>query len=121
MTEPVSLTDISRVGFEDGASKNDFSGGTRYYTESSSDLSTPTVSISAKSTSAREYAAAVQARLNDAGSNVRVGIDTVNGNIVFTIRDSESGQVIRKIPSDEAIRIANNIDSVSGLYVDRME
>jgi flagellar protein FlaG len=121
MTEPVSLTDISRVDFADGAPKNDFSGGTRYFAESQSGLSTPPVSKSAKSASAREYAVAVQARFNDAGSNVRVGIDTVNGNIVFTIRDSESGQVIRKIPSDEAIRIANNIDNVSGLYVDRLE
>lgn len=121
MTEPINPADFGRVDFSDGAAKNDFSSTNRYYSGSTSDLTMPRTAVSAKTISAREYALAVEARFNDIGSNVRVGVDTVNGNTVFTIRDGETGQIIRKIPSDEAIRIATNIDNLSGLYVDRLE
>jgi len=63
----------------------------------------------------------VQARMQEAGSNVRVGVESVNGSTVFTVRDADTGQVIRKIPSDEALRISQNLDRLSGLYLDRLE
>jgi len=52
---------------------------------------------------------------------VNVGIESVNGTIVFTVTDQRTGSVLRKIPSDEALRIARNIDELTGILVDRME
>jgi len=63
----------------------------------------------------------IQKRLQEAGSNVRVGVETVNGNTIFTIRDAATGQIIRRIPSDEALRISQNLDKLTGLYLDRLE
>ncbi len=60
-------------------------------------------------------------RLEQAGSSVNVGIESVNGTVVFTVTDQRTGNVLRKIPSDEALRITKNIDELTGILVDRME
>jgi len=66
-------------------------------------------------------AEALTTRLEQVGGSVNVGIDSVNGTIVFTVTDQRTGNVLRKIPSDEALRITRNIDELTGILVDRME
>lgn len=66
-------------------------------------------------------AEALTDRLEQAGGSVNVGIESVNGTIVFTVTDQRTGSVLRKIPSDEALRITKNIDELTGILVDRME
>jgi uncharacterized FlaG/YvyC family protein len=121
MSEPINSVDFTRIEFPDGRGAGDLSGGAREYAENKMDSVVTRSAARSGRRSESEYVGAVQSRFNEAGANVRVGVETVNGSAVFTIRDSETGQVIRKIPSDEAIRIANNLDNLTGLYVDRIE
>jgi len=69
----------------------------------------------------RGVAKALTDRLEQAGGSVNVGIEAVNGTVVFTVTDQRTGNVLRKIPSDEALRITRNIDELTGILVDRME
>ena len=69
----------------------------------------------------RGVAKALTDRLEQAGGSVNVGIESVNGTVVFTVTDQRTGNVLRKIPSDEALRITRNIDELTGILVDRME
>lgn len=121
MSEPISSVDFRAIQFSDsGAPKG--STNSDYNSSSSRSATGGTRNIPTRNTeSADQQAEVMQARLQEAGSNVSVGVDSVNGNTVFTIRDSVSGQVIRKIPSDEAMRISQNIDRLTGLYLDRLE
>ena len=121
MSEPIRSVDFSSIEFPAGGPSADLQRQTRHHADSVADSAAVTPSKGKAGRSVREYAGALQTRFQEVGSSVQVGVDTVNGNIVFTIRDEETGQVIRKIPSDEAIRIAKNIDRLSGLYVDKLE
>lgn len=121
MSEPINSVNFEPIHFPGGGPSND-SG-----TESRHQPSPGRVAVESSSTamksqnSARDQASSVQLRLQEAGANVRVGVESVKGNTVFTIRDAETGQIIRKIPSDEAVRISQNIDRLTGLYLDRLE
>jgi len=121
MSEPIGSIDSGRIDFSSGGLPEDVSDRTRHYPAAAPELSGLQAYTRSSKIVTRADAEAVQSRLNEAGSRVRVGIESVNGNTVFTIRDSETGTVIRKIPNDEAIRIANNLDTLTGLYVDRVE
>jgi len=66
-------------------------------------------------------AEALTERVRQAGGSVNVGVESINGVVVFTVTDQRTGDVLRKIPSDEALRIAKNIDELTGILVDRME
>ena len=69
----------------------------------------------------RGVAKALTDRFEQAGGSVNVGIESVNGTVVFTVTDQRTGSVLRKIPSDEALRITRTIDELTGILVDRME
>jgi len=69
----------------------------------------------------QEVASALTDRAEATGVRVNVGIESVNGTVVFTVTDQRTGSVLRKIPSDEALRITRNIDELTGILVDRME
>lgn len=120
MSEPISAVDFRSIQPPDSATSN--GDGTSYQQPSSRTYAVDTRGVeSMRADSANKQAAAVQTRLQEAGSKVRVGVETVNGNTVFTVRDATTGQVIRKIPSDEALRISQNLDRLTGLYLDRLE
>lgn len=121
MSEPISPVDYRAIQFPSGGSWNGpTDSGYKY---SSSGASTGVISEMPTSNNepAVQLAPVIQARLQEAGSKVSVGIESVDGNPVFIIRDSVTGQVIRKIPSDEAVRISQNLDRLTGLYLDRVE
>ena len=121
MSEPINSVDFMPIHFPDGGPSGGLAHGSNQNPSAANDAAVLR-SVSIKNgKSAEEYAVAVQNRFQEAGSSVRVGIESVNGNTVFTIKDTETGQVIRKIPSDEAIRISNNLDRLTGLFLDRLE
>lgn len=121
MSEPISAVDFRSIQPPDSATSN--GDGTSYQQPSSRTYAVDTHGVESMRVedSANKQAAAVQTRLQEAGSKVRVGVETVNGSTVFTVRDATTGQVIRKIPSDEALRISQNLDRLTGLYLDRLE
>ena len=89
--------------------------------EASDSLSAAIGSSTPSSIEPRDVASALTDRVEATGVRVNVGIESVNGTVVFTVTDQRTGSVLRKIPSDEALRITRNIDELTGILVDRME
>jgi flagellar protein FlaG len=55
--------------------------------------------------------------LRDAGRALSFSVDEVTGRTVVSVRDPATGQLIRQVPSEEALRIAANLDLVSAALV----
>ena len=60
------------------------------------------------------------ARLNetmrDGGRNLNFAIDSSTaGSFVVVVKNTDTGEVIRKIPNDAVIRIAHSIDALKGM------
>ena len=60
------------------------------------------------------------ARLNetmrDGGRNLNFAIDqNTSGSFVVLVKNTDTGEVIRKIPNDAVIRIAHSIDALKGM------
>jgi flagellar protein FlaG len=45
-------------------------------------------------------------------------VDDVSNKIVVTVKNSENGEVVRQIPSEVALRVANNLENMKGLFKD---
>jgi len=41
--------------------------------------------------------------------------------MVVTITDTMSGEIVKQIPSEQALRMMKNIDSLTGILVDHVE
>ncbi len=84
----------------------------RFEKDSSSAL--PEVSLSAN-----EQRLALSERYAEAGLKVSVNFQTVDGHLVYIVKDSDSGDVIRQIPSAEAQRISKHLDRLTGIMLDK--
>ena len=58
-------------------------------------------------------------RYEEAGIKVSVNFQTVEGHLVYIVKDRESGDVIRQIPSEEALRISKHLDRLTGIMLDK--
>lgn len=121
MSAPISSVDYRSIQLPDGGSSRGEGESAHKRSGSRDGVAEARPVESQRADATKSQAASVQMRLQEAGSNVRVGVESVNGNTIFTIRDADTGQIIRKIPSDEAIRISQNLDKLTGLYLDRLE
>lgn len=79
---------------------------------------------SAQAAAARPDAAQVHAavesinrKLSESSNNLRFSVDDKTGQIIVRIVDGETDQVIRQIPSEEAIAISQSIEQLQGLLV----
>jgi flagellar protein FlaG len=50
--------------------------------------------------------------------DLNFSIDDVTNKVVVTVKNRESGEVVRQIPTEVAIRVAHNIDNMKGLLQD---
>ncbi|MBM4224639.1 MAG: flagellar protein FlaG [Gammaproteobacteria bacterium] len=66
-----------------------------------------------------EQTAALSTRYAEAGLSVSVNFQTVDGHLVYVVKDSRTGDVIRQIPSEEALRIAKHLDRLTGVMLDK--
>lgn len=66
----------------------------------------------------RELQEAV-ARLNDQlrskGRNLSFAFDEVADRTVITVKNSQTGEVVRQLPSEAVLRIAHNLESMKGV------
>lgn len=58
-------------------------------------------------------------RLSELNQKLSISIDSGTGSIVVKVTDSQTGEILRQLPSEEALRIARNIDSLTGILVDQ--
>lgn len=52
--------------------------------------------------------------MKDTGRNLNIGMDRVLGGPVVTVRNAESGEVIRQIPNEVVVKMAHSIEAFKG-------
>ncbi len=52
--------------------------------------------------------------MKDSGRNLNIGVDRVLGGPVVTVRNAESGEVIRQIPNEVVVKMAHSIEAFKG-------
>jgi flagellar protein FlaG len=60
----------------------------------------------------------LESYLRSVGRSVQFSIDEESGETVVSIRDAETGEMIRQIPSAEALRLAQSLGSQSNSLID---
>ena len=60
----------------------------------------------------------IEMYLKSVGRELRFSVDDVTGDTVVTVRDSVSGDVIRQIPNEEALRLAQSLGKQPNALVD---
>jgi flagellar protein FlaG len=63
----------------------------------------------------------VNERLAFRGQSLNIGVDQATGAVVVKISDDKTGEVVRQIPSEDMLRIARNIEALTGILVDQKE
>ncbi len=60
----------------------------------------------------------IESYLRSVGRQVQFSIDSLSGRTVISIRDTNTGEVIRQIPSEEALRLAQALGSQPNALLD---
>lgn len=60
----------------------------------------------------------LEAALPSTSKSLHFQVDEVLNRPVITVVDKDSGEILRKLPSDEVIRVAHNIDKMKGIIFD---
>jgi flagellar protein FlaG len=66
-----------------------------------------------------EAVAAINRAAKALNNSVQLSLDTDSGDAVVRVIDSETGQLIRQIPSEEALELRRAIERVAGLLIHR--
>lgn len=56
----------------------------------------------------------LNAMMKDSGRNLSIGIDKSLGGPVVTVRNAESGEVVRQIPNEVVVKMAHSIEAFKG-------
>jgi flagellar protein FlaG len=56
----------------------------------------------------------LNAMMKDSGRNLSIGIDKALGGPVVTVRNAESGEVVRQIPNEVVVKMAHSIEAFKG-------
>ncbi len=60
----------------------------------------------------------IESYLKSTGRELRFRVDEDTGRTVVTVRDSATGEVVRQIPNDEALRLAHSLGNQPNVLVD---
>lgn len=52
--------------------------------------------------------------MKDSGRNLNIGMDKALGGPVVTVRNAESGEVVRQIPNEVVVKMAHSIEAFKG-------
>ena len=67
--------------------------------------------------SVNEAVSAINAQVQRVSQNLRFSVDQDSGRVVVKVVDGETDQVIRQIPSEEALAISHSLDKLQGLII----
>jgi flagellar protein FlaG len=84
-------------------------------------LESLSVSDSAVRAELQEAVGAANEKLLQRGQKLDIGVDEESGTIVIRVSDQKTGEMIRQMPSEEALRITRSIDRLTGILVDQKE
>lgn len=58
-------------------------------------------------------------RLAAKGREINIGYDKSSATVIVTVSDRETGETVRQIPPEAAMRITRNIDQLTGILIDQ--
>jgi flagellar protein FlaG len=67
----------------------------------------------------REAVAAINRAAKTLNASIQLSLDSGSGRAVVRVIDSETGQLIRQIPSEEALELRRALDRIAGLLIHR--
>jgi flagellar protein FlaG len=53
--------------------------------------------------------------LRDGGRNLNFSMDEKLGGLVILVKNADTGEVVRQIPSDAVVRMAHSLDDLKGV------
>ena len=62
---------------------------------------------------------AIQTFIQSKGVNLNISVDHTTGYHIIRVTDN-AGNMVMQLPSEEAVRIAHNMDSLQGVFVDHI-
>ena len=68
----------------------------------------------------RQAAESIDRYLREAGRQFAFSVDQVTGRTIVSIRDPATGELIRQMPSEEALRIAHNLHVMGAALVEEL-
>jgi len=69
--------------------------------------------------SVRQAVAAINRAAKALNNSVQLSMDSSSGRAVVRVVDTETGQLIRQIPSEEALELRRELDRLAGLLIRR--
>jgi flagellar protein FlaG len=112
-TSPPPEQQVQRREF---VANNDFSALSR-----GSDGGTKTSAIEVLRAELGDSVRVVNEKLAHRGQSLDIGVDPSTGAVVVKVSDDKTGEVVRQIPSEDALRVARNIEALTGILVDHRE
>jgi flagellar protein FlaG len=67
----------------------------------------------------RESVEAANERLSSRGTSISMAIDKATDTVIVQIKDQQSGDTVRQIPSQQALQISRNIERLTGIMIDQ--
>ncbi|MDA8164950.1 MAG: flagellar protein FlaG [Desulfobacteraceae bacterium] len=61
----------------------------------------------------------IQKRLDDLGTKLSFSLDKATDSIVIQVKDKESGEVVRQIPSEEMLELKAKLEKLLGILFDK--
>ena len=65
----------------------------------------------------QEAIARINEQMERNGRNLNFSVDEVIDRTIITVKNRESGEVVRQIPSEVLVRVAHNIEDIKGLLL----
>jgi flagellar protein FlaG len=73
------------------------------------------VDIEKMRASLKESLEKINESLRDGGRNLNFSMDEKLGGLVILVKNADTGEVVRQIPSDAVVRMAHSLDDLKGL------
>ena len=77
------------------------------------------LTLDAMRESFRESVEAANERLASRGTSISMAIDKATDTVIVQIKDQQSGDTVRQIPSQQALQISRNIERLTGIMIDQ--
>ena len=86
--------------------------------ETPRDGDTPGLSMADEASKVKDAVSDIEKYLDSTRRNLKFSTDEESGKIVVKVIASETGELIRQLPSEEALRSANNLSDVNSILFD---
>jgi flagellar protein FlaG len=69
--------------------------------------------------SVRQVLAAINRAAKSLNNSVQLSLDTQSGKAIVRVVDTETGQLVRQIPTEEVLELRRALDHIAGLLIHR--